>query len=62
MGFFELARGLESLLTEETLRSVLNGGLAYGPYDVNRILLTSDPMPVNNLIVLLSRRVAWRSG
>ena len=29
---------------------VLNGGLAYGPYDINRIPLTSDPMPV----VLLS--------
>ena len=24
---------------------LLNGGLAYGPYDVNRITLTSDPMP-----------------
>ena len=24
---------------------VLNGGLAYGLYDVNRILLTSDLMP-----------------
>ena len=26
-------------------RHVLNGGLAYGPYDINQILLTSDPMP-----------------
>ena len=24
---------------------LLNGGSAYGPYDVNRIPLTSDPMP-----------------
>ena len=27
-------------------RWVLNGGSAYGPYDVNRISLTSDLMPV----------------
>ena len=25
--------------------SLLNGGSAYGLYDVNQILLTSDPMP-----------------
>ena len=25
---------------------LLNGGSAYGPYDVNRIPLTSNPMPV----------------
>ena len=24
---------------------MLNGGSAYGPYDVNQILLISDPMP-----------------
>ena len=26
--------------------TVLNGGSVYGPYDINRIPLTSDPMPV----------------
>ena len=31
-------------------QGVLNGGLAYGLYDVNQIPLTSDPMPT----VLLS--------
>ena len=31
-------------------REVLNGGSAYGPYNVNRIPLTSDPM----LVALLS--------
>ena len=27
------------------LKCLLNGGSAYGPYDVNRIPLISDPMP-----------------
>ena len=26
--------------------TVLNGGSTHGPYDINRIPLTSDPMPV----------------
>ena len=32
-------------LTMRELNLMLNGGLAYGPYNVNRIPLTSDPMP-----------------
>ena len=28
------------------MTGLLNGGSAYGPYDVNRIPLTSNPMPV----------------
>ena len=34
---------------------VLNGGSAYGPYDINQIPLISDPM----LAALLSNPMIW---